>query len=326
MIVPDFWAEARSHYRQGGKQVTVRRFGWSDESQALAEAMAIARAEEALKKILSGYQLRRREPKQAYNGAQGIPIREEVLSRQGDVVITRNGYGARCLNTPDVLFADIDFPVVTLSRFHTAVWLGLLGLAVVMGWAFQSALLGLTLAFSGVVFAKPLASRIDGFMPQPPEGAEVASRSHLQAFLATHPSWNVRLYRTPAGLRVLATHRLFSPLEPEVQDFFRLVGADPVFVRMCLNQNCFRARLTAKPWRMGLAMRMKPRPGVWPVHPDRLGERSAWIAVYEGRAKDFASCRFVEALGSGHIHPKVGTVIELHDAASRALEVSLPLA
>lgn len=45
----------------------------------------------------------------AYNGAQGVPIREEVLERHGDTVITRNGYGAKCLNTPDVLFADVDF-------------------------------------------------------------------------------------------------------------------------------------------------------------------------------------------------------------------------
>ena len=33
MIVPQFWAEARLQHRAHRKQVTVRRFGWSDLSQ-----------------------------------------------------------------------------------------------------------------------------------------------------------------------------------------------------------------------------------------------------------------------------------------------------
>jgi len=36
-----------------------------------------------------------------------VPIREEIVSRHGDTIITRNSYGARCLNTPNALFADI---------------------------------------------------------------------------------------------------------------------------------------------------------------------------------------------------------------------------
>ncbi|MFT4843826.1 MAG: hypothetical protein ACI8UD_002340 [Planctomycetota bacterium] len=41
-------------------------------------------------------------------GGLGLPIREEIVARNGADIITRNGYGARCLNEPDVLFADID--------------------------------------------------------------------------------------------------------------------------------------------------------------------------------------------------------------------------
>ena len=111
MIVPEYWAEARFQQPRGKgqKQITVRRFGWSNDSQAEAEQMAGRRAQDGLKRIAAGESLFRREPKIPYNGAEGVPIREEVLSRQDDVVITRNSYGAHCLNTPDVLFADIDF-------------------------------------------------------------------------------------------------------------------------------------------------------------------------------------------------------------------------
>lgn len=108
MIVPDFWAEARRQHKSPGKQITVRRFGWSNVSEADALAIAEERAETALGRILSGENLQKREPKVPYNGAAGIPIREEVLERHGEQVITRNSYGAHCLNSPDALFADID--------------------------------------------------------------------------------------------------------------------------------------------------------------------------------------------------------------------------
>ena len=44
-----------------------------------------------------------REPRMPYNGAAGVPIREEIVGRHGETVITRNSYGARCLNMPNVL-------------------------------------------------------------------------------------------------------------------------------------------------------------------------------------------------------------------------------
>jgi hypothetical protein len=108
MIVPAYWAEGRVHEKRDGKQVTIRRFGWSDESQAAAQAHADDRAREAFAAFKASGTTARFEYKRAYNGADGVPIREEILERHGDTIITRNGYGARCLNTPNVLFADVD--------------------------------------------------------------------------------------------------------------------------------------------------------------------------------------------------------------------------
>src|SRR5437588_8787138 len=109
MLVPKFWAEGRFQEQSAERQITVHRFGWSDESQANAQAMADARAHEALARLLRGEKLPRRELKRAYNGSEGVPIREEIVASYGEVVLTRNSYGAVCLNTPNVLFADIDF-------------------------------------------------------------------------------------------------------------------------------------------------------------------------------------------------------------------------
>jgi hypothetical protein len=109
LIVPTYWAEARLQHRERRRQVTVRRFGWSDISQDDAQTMADARAREAFDQVLAGNPLPRRERRIAYNGAEGVPIREEIVSRHGETIITRNSYGALCLNSPDVWFADIDF-------------------------------------------------------------------------------------------------------------------------------------------------------------------------------------------------------------------------
>src|SRR5687768_18009586 len=108
MQVPSFWAEARVQHRERGRQVTVRRFGWSDDSVAEAQLHAELRAADALKRILAGEDLPRRDHKVTYGGAEGLPIREEVVARSGSAVLTRNGYGALCLNTPDALFVDVD--------------------------------------------------------------------------------------------------------------------------------------------------------------------------------------------------------------------------
>jgi hypothetical protein len=88
---------------------------------------------------------------------------------------------------------------------------------------------------------------------------------------------------------------------------------------MCRNQHCFRARLTAKPWWMGIGAHMRPRPGVWPVRPEQMEKRRAWVRAYEAKAVDYAACRFVEAVGSQTLDPKADKVRALHDRLSQAL-------
>src|SRR4249920_633005 len=139
MLVPEFWAEATAKYLKRGNQVTIRRFGWSNESQQDAENLAESRAQDALLRVLAGEKLLRREPKVPYNGAEGVPIREEIVARHGDAVVTRNMYGARCLNTPNVLFVDVDFEDVAVASpkgcaVQFALTLALAGMAFAMGW------------------------------------------------------------------------------------------------------------------------------------------------------------------------------------------------
>jgi hypothetical protein len=325
MIVPQYWAESRIQQKKDKRQVTIRRFGWSDTSQEDAQAMADARANEAIQLALSGSKVLRSEPKIAYNGAQGVPIREEVIQRYGETVITRNSYGAKCLNTPNVLFADIDLDVKMPFRWGSAVFIILLSLGILTGWQMQSKTIGIVLCIVSLILAYPIANGIHNIVQFVRGGSERVALQRVTNFFVQHPSWSARLYRTPSGFRMMVTHELFNPDDPRVADFFKAIGTDPVYVRMCKNQHCFRARLDPKPWRIGISDHIKPRVQAWPVSPEKMPMRTAWITAFEEKAKTYAACEFLETKGGGTIHPKIKPVQELHDRMCRAMS-QLPIA
>lgn len=326
MIVPQYWAEGRIQERKEGKQVTVRRFGWSDVSQEEAQAHADQRTAEAFQRISSGEKLERREPKGSYNGAQGVPIREEILGRRGESILTRNSYGAACLNTPDVLFADIDFDTEThQSGTLLFIVLVLLAWLAVGSWQGFPKVVVIGSFFVGIAFSGIIADTIHQILQALRGGAEKVCRSRIARFSASHPDWNLRIYRTPAGLRVLATHQRFSPGDPAVEECFEALGTDPIYRVMCRNQHCFRARVSPKPWRIGIGEHLRPRPGIWPVSPDRIPQRNSWIQRYESAAGSFAACRFEETAGSGIVDSSILPVIEWHDELSKAMS-GLPIA
>jgi hypothetical protein len=326
MIVPDFWAEARKQQRVGKRQITVRRYGWSMTSEADALAMAETRASDALRRIVAGETLERLERKAAYNGASGTPIREEVVARHGDEVITRNAYGARCLNTPQALFADIDFASPMRLLPIVVSFAALLCLGSIAALYFKNGGVLVALLLLALAFAHPLAKVASRAVSAAQGGPERIAKRRVEQFVARYPTWSVRVYKTPAGLRLLVTHDTFDATAPEVRAFFAAVRADPVYVRMCANQRCFRARLTAKPWRIGIADHLRPRPGVWPVAAEKLKNRQQWVAQYERAAAGYAACHFLEVLGSNTVHRKLVSVIALHDRESQAQKLNLPLA
>lgn len=318
MIVPKFWAEARIQHRERRKQVTFRRFGWSDDSQEAAQALAEKRVAEALQLWKDGQtNLPRRDWKRPYNGADGIPIREEIVEHLGDCVVTRNSYGARCLNTPSVFFADIDYEEKSSEVY------GCLGSLLLLGGLtmllFERNLVWLSIFVVLMVGAGLLLwgiRRIDEFLNGTP--AEKARR-RIEAFIQAHPDWHLRLYETPAGLRLLALHDLLEPQSAIVRETFEQLGVDPLYALMCRNQNCFRARVSPKPWRIGISRHMKPRPGVWPIAEDRMAERRAWIEDYEKQSCAFSACRYVASLGSPTVHPQADSVRQWHDDLCGAL-------
>jgi hypothetical protein len=326
MNIPYYWAEVRLQSKTAGTQITVRRWGWSDASQAEARVHAEQRAQEAMARIASGEPLRRRETQDSYGTKEGLPIREEVVSRHEHATITRNSYGALCLNTPDVLFADVDAP--WQGERHVPI-LGCLAVVlggIAAGLALKSVAIGLLIAIGGPMLWSSAVSGINRF--RRPAGEREAKRSNLEtvrAFSAAHPDWHLRVYETPAGYRLLAMHDVFDPQGESTRRAFQGIQADPRFARLCSLQSCFRARVSPKYWRMGYRPKDALPKSKWPFPARHLPLRAQWIAGYEALAQGFASCRFVERLGSAEVHPHAEAVRELHDSLCRAAS-DLPLA
>lgn len=204
------------------------------------------------------------------------PLREEIVEEipgaggAAAAVITRNGYGALVLNTAGVLFADVDLPP-------------------------KPAGVG---ALLGRLFGKRQA--------EPDVTAETIER--IEAVAAG--GLGLRLYRTCAGFRCLATGGLFDPIAATTIDLLARLGSDPLYVRLCRAQACFRARLTPKPWRCGI-----PTPPVsFPFEDDRAQTLyRQWEKSYHDRTGSRPTCFFVGSMGATGVHPDVAPIVELHD-------------
>lgn len=326
MRIPLYWAEGRMQQRDRKRSVTVRRFGWSDESPQAAQAHADARTREAFERVLAGEPLPRQERRAAYLGSEGVPIREEIIQRHGEAIITRNRYGAWCLNVEDVLFADVDLETFVPGCLPMLWLLPIALLPILIGLATGHPGWGLLVAIAAVWISTAVHRRAALHRFHRDDGPKERARRRIAQFVRSQSDWRARLYRTPNGYRLIATHRRFAPDDPAVAAAFEALGVDTVYRELCRQQQCFRARLTAKPWRIGIHDKLKPAYAAWQPEHAQLSQRQAWIAEYERKAADHAACHYLETLGKGRDDADILPVIELHDRLCHAQQKQLPLA
>lgn len=258
---------------------------WSHRSLEDALALANQAAQKLADRFRSGDIL-----KHGY-GYLDRPFREpvirEIKNRTGDlaVVVTRNSYGSLVLNTARIMFVDVDLPEPKRP-----------------------------VGFLRKLFGKPEIG------PAPDPAAEAIKKAETWAH--DNRDWGWRIYRTRAGLRLLATHATFEPETDVTNDVFAALGADPLYRQLCRRQKCFRARLTPKPWRCGIE---KP-PARWPfADANREKQFKKWQVKYEQTCLKWATCRLIRTIRCRNIHPDVQLVLSLHDELTRA-ESDLPLA
>jgi len=275
MKIPKYWARhIPASPKSGAKGMTVSCWDWSDVSVEDAQRKADARALALAEKLRMGARLDR----YAYGDRA---LHEEVVQTvgadAGTAVVTRNLYGTLVLNAARAMFMDVDFPDT--------------GPAKPSGGMF------------GRLFGKPA--------PAAPDDREARAMQQVQSWAAQHSDLGVRVYRTCAGLRCLITSQPFDPKNAETISLLRGIGSDPLYVRLCQAQGCFRARLTPKPWRCGLASSPLAR-YPWNGSKEEAGFR-AWLTKYERHMEGYSVCRLLTHVGPPLPHPEIAPVLELHD-------------
>ncbi|GAA3936455.1 hypothetical protein [Hymenobacter algoricola] len=267
----------------GGASYHLVAYAGSDESPAAAQA-----AGQALLRTRHAHLLANEPLREYPTGA--APLREHLEQRLYDsrgellAALTRNRYGSLVLNAPRVMFLDVDD--ADLRRPLPA----------------PAEPFSLKRFFSGLFTPVP--------MP-PPLVPHEQLQLRLAAWLQLHPEWKFRLYRTRLGFRLLVMHQLLPPNSPEARGIFEAMRTDLLYVRLCQTQDCYRARLTPKPWRIG--WHRPPLP--FPFDTPQQQQQQHWEQEYVLRSQGFSVCEWVGEYGLAPSCPEARQLAELHDAA-----------
>lgn len=405
MRIPKYWAQYQQRFERAAtpdnvsRQATIKRYGWSDSSQAAAEAHAKARVIEAHERWQAGADILRRERDEQYNESNSIPIREPILleqtwqgqptqgsaphtDSQGDtqLIVTRNRYGAQVANVNNIAIIDVDhdqllqhnYPEYYHSQGFKTKWLmdepipfakvkiwvfvliSILA-ASAIAWYQLSWLWLLVIMIGATAYLWQQASARDKLKAKK-HAAERASQAQIQADalaslspfitdvikqrVTSHPHESFRLYETPAGFRIIATHATAAPSDDAVAAWFEQFHADRNYVRLCRVQQCFRARLTAKPWRMaevtqtGELAKDIPAKALWFANDSKDTEvdnpaRVTWTTAYDTFATHYRACRYVTTIRGADANTDMPEAIhaffEWHDKACQ-VQTDLPLA
>lgn len=132
----------------------------------------------------------------------------------------------------------------------------------------------------------------------------------IRRFQVEHADFSFSVYETCAGLRFVVTNQEIRPDHVAVELLFQTLPVDQLYRRLCRTQLCFRARLTAKPWRIGLA-----QPQVRFPFADQRERRSFdfWLAQYLAKARNTCAARRLEHIGTGTTSAAIQRLLDVHD-------------
>jgi|GEM_PF-412938 len=136
---------------------------------------------------------------------------------------------------------------------------------------------------------------------------------NIEKYQESHPNLSFRVYETHSGLRFIVTNRTFSPRDSVVREMFTDLNVDPLYMRLCQQQECFRARLSPKPWRVSFE---RPSSRYPRAKGREQQEFQQWLDRYHTLSMNSAVTKHLASFGPGKLHPDVQIVTDLHDRHS----------
>lgn len=132
----------------------------------------------------------------------------------------------------------------------------------------------------------------------------------IEYYQKAHPELSIYVYETFAGLRFVVVNDTYNPNDKFVKEVFKALQVDPLYMKLCEYQTCFRARLTPKPWRIGM---QKPETRYPRSEAHDIEKFKMWLKSYNERCDNKAAVRLRSKFGVHHIDPNVLKVLDIHD-------------
>ncbi|PWK06220.1 hypothetical protein C8D84_11839 [Psychrobacter immobilis] len=292
------------------------------------------------------------------------------------LIVTRNSYGAQVANVDNIAIIDVDnddllhqkypydynhhgfMPAFLINQSNPTtkikVWafvIVFILIASVIAWLGLSWLWLLAVMIGATAYLWQQASVKDKARAQKYADDAASLLPYMTDLIkkriANHPTESFRLYQTPAGFRIIATHDVVLPSNRLVAEWFAYFHADTNYVRLCQVQQCFRARITAKPWRLSEVENNKlakdiPAKDFWfgsdntdvdnsiEQRQDELKARKQWIVDYDRFTQGYRACHYVESFAGREASHQLQSVaikalVDWHDRACR-VDKALPMA
>lgn len=143
---------------------------------------------------------------------------------------------------------------------------------------------------------------------------EVLSR--ITSWIKSNPNFGLRLYQTAKGYRGLVSHAYFDPKSQSTENTLVALGCDPLYLKLCKTQECFRARLTPKYWRCR-DIPAPPNRFPWESSSEERKFRE-WERMYKEKSARYATCKFISNYGASNQAAEARIVIEEHDKVACA--------
>jgi hypothetical protein len=140
----------------------------------------------------------------------------------------------------------------------------------------------------------------------------------FEEFLSKHPEIgsDFRIYETAKGIRVIGKKYL-DPNDKKYSRLMSKLNVDWLYLILSRKQQCYRARLTPKPYRLGIK--------TIKVHSPLVCETQTykdWSIMYDDAAQNYTVAKYVKSIGRDFSREKAVRFHDLQCKSSKALKLA----